>query len=168
MLRGLSKREIEIISSLEFDEKYFFNSEDIEKFSKNTTQRYNIIKNLLKKKRIVKLNKTKYYLIPIKAKSGSWSEHPFVIADEACNSKDYFIGGWAAANYWHLTDQVPMQEDVYTTRRQGKKKILNVRLVFHRTTKKNIEKESTIQKIEEHAFSMLKKESAEQWMKPRK
>ena len=68
VIKGLSKREIEIIANLEFDKKYFFTSEDIDKFSKNKVQRYNIIKNLLKKKRIVKLNKKKNYLIPIKAK----------------------------------------------------------------------------------------------------
>lgn len=155
-MEGLSKKEIEIISWLEFHKKYFFSSDDIEKFSENKTQRYNIIKNLLKKKRIVKLNRMKYYLIPIKAKSGSWTEHPFIIADEACNGRNYFIAGWSAANYWRLTDQIPMQLDIYTTKRQGKMKVLNARIVFHRTTKKRIEKAVT-RKIEEHEFRIENK-----------
>ncbi len=163
-MKGLSRKEIEIISNLEFDRIYFFTSDNIERFSKNKVQRYNIIKGLIKKKRIVKINRTKYYLIPIKAKSGTWIEPNFIIADEICNSKDYFIGGWAAANYWRLTDQIPMQVDIYTTRRQGKLKILNTRIVFHRTTKNRIEKAAT-KKIEEHDFRIQNKNDTKKWMK---
>ena len=165
-MKGLSKKEIEIISHLEFDKKYFFSSKDIENFSKDKTQRYNIIKNLSKKKRIVKLNKTKYFLIPIKAKSGKWTDNPKIITDEIFDGKDYFIGGWSAANYWKLTDQIPMQMDVYTTRRQGKIKLLNIRFVFHRTTKKRIEN-SVIKKVGEHNFKVQNKKDTKKWMKLR-
>lgn len=163
-MEGLSKKEIEIVSWLEFHKRYFFLSADIGRFSKNKTQKYNIIKNLIKKKRIVKLNKTKYYLIPIKAKSGSWAEHPFIMADEACDEKDYFIGGWAAANYWRLTDQVPMQIDIYTTKRQGKIKVLNTRLVFHRTTQKRIDNATTAN-IEGHTFKIENKKDSKKWLR---
>src|SRR3989338_164732 len=102
-MKGLSKKEVEIVSWLEFNKKYFFATAYIARFSRDKTQRYNIIKNLLKKRRIAKLNREKYYLVPIKAKSGSWSEHPFIIADESCDGAGYFIGGWSAAKYWKLT-----------------------------------------------------------------
>lgn len=166
-MEGLSKKEIEIVSWLEFHEKYFFTSRDIERFSKNTIQRYNIIKNLLKKKRIVKLNRTKYYLIPIKAKSGSWTVHPFIITDEACNSNDYFIGGWAAVNYWKLTDQIPMQIDVFTTKRQGKIKILNTRIIFHRTTKRRIEQAVAKNIGSLYTFKIEKRQDSKKWLKSR-
>ena len=166
VIKGLSKREIEIIANLEFDKKYFFTSKDIDKFSKNKAQRYNIIKNLLKKKRIVKLNRKKYYLIPIKAKSGSWAEYPFIIADEMCNGKDYFIGGWAAANYWRLTDQIPMWTEVYTTKRQGKIKVLNTAIIFRRTTKERLDKAVT-KYIEGHPFNILKWQESKKWIKSR-
>lgn len=166
-MEGLSKKEMEIVAWLEFHEEYFFTSPDIERFSKNKTQRYNIIKNLLKKKRIVKLNRTKYYLIPIKAKSGSWTVHPFIITDEACNSNEYFIGGWAAANYWKLTDQIPMQIDVFTTKRQGKIKILNTRIVFHRTTKKRIEQAVTKKIGSAYTFKIEKRQESKKWLKSR-
>ena len=165
-VKGLSKKETEIIANLEFEQKYFFTSDYIDKFSKNKTQRYNIIKNLIKKKRIVKLNKEKYYLIPIKAKSGSWVEHSFIMADEICNGKDYFIGGWAAANYWKLTDQIPMWVEIYTTRRQGKIRILNKGIIFRRTTKKRIEK-AVIKTIENHEFKIISKKESKKWMSSR-
>src|SRR3989344_1746180 len=118
-IAGLSKKEVEIISWLEFYQKYFFTSKDISSFFKNKNQRYNAIKSLLKKKRIIKLSREKYYLVPIRAKSGSWVENPFIIADEIFNGEKYFVGGFAAANYWKLSEQIPMQIDVYTTKRQG-------------------------------------------------
>lgn len=166
-MRGLSEKEVKIISWLEFHQKYFFTTIDIDKHTKNKTQRYNIIKNLLKKKRIVKINRSKYYLIPIKAKSGGWSEHPFIIIDEICNGKDYFIGGWAAANFWKLTDQIPFGYDVYTTRRQGKVKILNTWIIFHRTTKMRIE--SAVKKtIQDHSFLIQTKKEARKWIQSRR
>jgi len=165
-MRGLSKKEIEIISNLEFNRKYFFTSKDIDQFARNKTHRYNIIKNLVKKKRIVKINKIKYYLIPIKAKSGSWIEHSFILADEICNGNDYFIGGWSAAHYYRLTDQIPMWIQIYTTKRQGKTKILNSKFIFHRTTKKRIER-SIKKTIQKHIFKIQNKRDTKKWMKSR-
>lgn len=165
-MEGLSKKEIEIVSWLEFNERYFFSSADIDRFSRNRTHRYNIIKNLLRKGRIVKLNREKYYLVPIKAKSGSWSEHPFIIADEACNGTGYFIGGWSAAKYWRLTDQIPLQVDIYTTKRQGKKKILNIKFIFHRATKKRIQ-DAAKEKIKNHSFFIQNKEDSKKWIQSR-
>lgn len=163
-MKQLSKKEVEIISSLEFHKKYFFTAEDIDKFAKNRKQRYNIIWKLLKKKRILKLNRHKYYLIPIRAKGGSWVEHPFIVVDEMMDSKDYFIGGWAAANYWHLTDQIPVQVDVYTTRRKGKLEIMNTRILFRHTTPRRIERAVT-EVLQEHGFRIIPKEEAKKWMR---
>ena len=166
-MEPLSKKEVEVISQLEFDKNYFFKRDGIRKFFKNNQQISDFIYGLKSKGRIIRINRTKYYLVPMKAKSGSWSEDPFVIADEICNSKDYFIGGWAAANYWKLTDQMAIQVDIYTTRRQGKIKIMNTRFVFHRTTKKGVEK-SVIKKIRDHEFRIMSKYEAKKWMKSRR
>ena len=161
---GLSRKELEIVSWFEFYNKRFFGVQEIKRFFRNDSQRYNVIKNLLKKKRIIKLNRSKYYLVPIKAKSGSWAENPFVIADEIFDGSNYFVGGYAAAYFWKLSDQIPAQIDVYTTKRQGKKEIFNTRFVFHRTTKKNLEK-SVSASIENHEFKVLGKREAKEWLK---
>ena len=164
MIKGLSKKEIEIVSDLEFRQKYYFTNRDISKHFKNEIQRKNIIYNLKKKSRIKKRNRSKYYLIPIKARYGKWVDNPFIAVDEICNGKDYFIGGYASSNYWKLTDQIPAQIDVYTTRRQGTIKIFNKRIVFHRTSVKNL-KRGVIKKIENHNFIILNKKESEKWIK---
>ena len=163
-INALSKKELEIIAWLEFYQKYFFKIEDINNFFKNQTQRYNIIKNLLKKKRIIKLNRDKYYLIPIKARNGKWMEHPFVLADEIFNGENYFIGGWSAANYYRLTEQIPFWIEVFTTKRQGRKIIMNTKFIFRRTTKKRI-KLSIVKNVEKHNFRIMNLKEMKIWMK---
>lgn len=163
-IRGLSGREVEIIAWLEFHKKYFFISKDITHFFKTKMILYSAIKKLMKKGRIIKLNQRKYYLIPIKAKSGSWVEHPFIIADEMFDGEGYYIGGWTAANYWGLTDQVPMQIVVYTNKRQGKQTILSTKFIFHRV-RKNSFKKPVVRKIENHFFRILNKKDSIEWLK---
>jgi len=165
-MKGLSKKEIELISELEFNKKYYFRREDIAHHFKKRSQLNHTIHKLLQKKRIISLNRNKYYLIPIKAKRGKWADNPFIIADEIFDGKDYFIGGWAAANYWQLTDQIPMKIEIYTTKRQGKYNILNTSFIFRRTTKKRT-KSAVIKKIANLCFRIQSKKDTKKWIKSR-
>lgn len=165
-IMGLSQREVEIIAWLEFYQKYFFKSEDIKQFFSNKNTLYRGIQKLLAKKRMIKLNQNKYYLVPIKAKSGAWTEHDFIVIDEICNSGEYYIGGWGAANYWRLTNQIPSWIDVFTTNMRGRKVILNNKLIFHQLRKVNKSK-YVIKKIREHEFKILNKRETKKWLKLR-
>ena len=163
-IKSLSQREVEIVAWLESYQKYFFTIKDIGHFFKDKPQRYNTIKNLLKKKRIIKLNKEKYYFVTIKARTGGWAEDPFILADEIFNSKDYFIGGWTAANYWRFTDQIPFSIDIFTIKRQGEKTLLNTKFIFHRTTPDKIKK-AVVRKVNNHQFLIMNKKEMEKWIK---
>lgn len=165
-MKGISNKEIQVISDLEFRKKYYFTRHDIEHHFENKRQMINTIYTLRKKGRIIKLNRDKYFLVPIKARTGKWTDNPIIIADEICDGKNYFIGGWCASHYWKLTDQIPMQVDIYTTRRQGKQKFLNIRFVFHRTTKRSIRK-SVTQKIGNHSFKIMSLDDAKEWITSR-
>lgn len=164
--KGLSNKEIQIVSDLEFREKYYFTREDIIKHFKHKKEMINILYSLVKKGRITRLNKNKYFLVPVKARIGKWTDDPFTIIDETLNGKDYYIGGWVAANYWRFTDQIPFRYDVYTTRRQGTYTLLGVKIIFHRTTKNNLKK-AIKQETRDHSFFILNKKEAKQWMKLR-
>lgn len=166
-MNGISKKEIKVISDLEFKKKYYFKIEDITSHFLNIKQQYNTLYQLQKKGRIIKLNQKKYFLVPIIARHGKWTDYPEIIADEMCDGEDYFIGGWYAVNYWRLIDQIPMQVDVFTTKRQGKKNLLNTRFVFHRTTPQRIKAKSVVRKIGKHSFKILSKRAVIKWMKSR-
>lgn len=166
-MENLSKREIEVISDLEFQKKYFFRKADIRHHFNKSTQLIKTIYHLRRKKRIVRLSRDKYYLIPIRARTGKWTENPFIVADEIFNGEGYFVGGWSSAYYWSLTNQIPMQTDIWTTKRQGKVTVLGIRFHFHRTTEKRIN-ESTIQSVEGHSFRIQSKEESKKWMKSKR
>ncbi len=165
-MKGLSQKEMEIVSFLEFEKRYFFTRDDIKKFFRTYNQMRHTIHKLIKKERIIRLNRNKYYLVPVKAKSGKWSENSFITVDEIMNSRGYFIGGWAAANYWRLTDQLPMKIEVYTTKRQGRKKYITTSIIFRRTTKKRL-KSAVTETIQDHTFRILNKEDSRKWLKSR-
>lgn len=159
----LSKRAIKVISDLEFQEKYYFTKEDIRKHFDNKKQLYDFIHNQKKNLRIIKLNKDKYFLIPIKARYNVWTDNPLIVADEIMNREDYYIGGWYAAHYWGLTDQVPMQVDIYSPNKYGKMKVMNKRYVFHRIRREALKK-GVERKIDGHTFIILKKSEAKKWI----
>ena len=165
-VKGISSKEIKIIAEIEFNEKKYFRREDIQHLFKNKKEMTNAIYNLAKKERIVALNRNKYFLVPIKARLGKWTDEPFTIIDEVMDGKDYFIGGWAAANYYRLTDQIPFKYDVYTTRRQGEYNILGVKIIFHRTTKERIKK-AVIKQLNKNSFYIMDKKEMKKWMKLR-
>jgi len=166
-MHGLSKNEMRLVSELEYMKKSYFSVNDIKHLFRNKRQVINTLYTLRKKGRIVSLSKNKHFLVPIKARKGVWNDHSLIIADEMLNGNDYFIGGWYAAYYWKLTDQIPAQVDIYTTKRQGKINLLNKRFVFHRTSKQKIDK-SINQTIEGHNFKIISKEDAKKWIRLRR
>jgi len=165
-MQGISKKEIDIISILELNEKFFFTRKDIRRFFRNNNEMNVYIHRLKKKSRIIKLNKTKYYLIPVRAFKGRWSDHPFIVIDEIFNGKDYFISGAAAAHYWGLIEQIPTQAEVRCTKKQGIKKIFNFTIIFKRVRSLNA-KDFVRRSVSKHSFLIISKKSAEKWLKSR-
>lgn len=163
-MEGLSGKEIEVVSFLELNEQSFFTRADIRKFFKNEGLLKFYIRRLKAKKRIIKISKTKYYLVPVRAYQNKWSENPFIVIDEMFNGKNYFIGGYAAAHYWGLIDQIPGKIEVYCTNKQGKTRLFGTEIVFKRTRPKNLAG-FVEQKAKSHQFRIASKEKAMQWMK---
>lgn len=158
--KGLSEKELGFIAKLELKQKYFFTRDDIKNNFKNINEMNVYLYRLKKKKRVVKLNRDKYFLIPIKAINSKWTEHPFIIIDEIMNNKDYCIVGKAAAYYWHFIEQIPGEFDVYNKRIHKKVKIFNAQIDFRK--KRKIPK-GVKRKIYHHDFIISSKKEAQQW-----
>ena len=163
MKKSLTEKEIKFISKLELKEKYFFTRDDIRDNFTSANEMNVYLHRLKNKCRIIKLNKSKYFLIPIKAVGNRWSEHPFIIIDEMMDGKDYCIVGKAAANYWKLIDQIPFEFEVYNTKKQGIIEIFHVRLNFRKRRKKNIPK-GVIAEMQNHKFIIASKEESKRWI----
>jgi predicted transcriptional regulator of viral defense system len=163
-MKGLSSKEIEVVSFLELNDKNFFSREDIKKFFKNTNELRVYINRLKAKKRVIKINKSKYYLVPVRAYQNKWSENPFIVIDEIFNGKNYFIGGFAAAHYWGFVDQIPRKIEVFCTNKQGKTKLFDTEIVFKRIRPKNLVG-FVEQKTKNHSFKIASKEKVMGWLK---
>ena len=96
-MNGLSKNELGVVARLEFDQKYYFTRQDVMGHFDNKRQMINTVYRLKKKGRIIPLSKNKYFLIPVKAYEGKWTDHPLRVLDEMFDSQNYVIGGWYAA-----------------------------------------------------------------------
>jgi len=162
MRKSLSQKELVFISKLELKEKYFFTRSDIRENFCSDNEMNVYLHRLKKKGRIIKLNKSKYFLIPVKAVGSNWSEQPFILIDEIMNGKEYCIGGKAAANYWKLIDQVPFEYLVYSTKKHGTATIFNARLNFRKRRKKNLPR-SVAKKVYGHQFLIVTRKEAEKW-----
>jgi len=161
MRKSLSEKELKFISKLELKQKYFFTRKEIISNFKSKNEMNVYLHRLKKKGRIIKLNKTKYFLIPVKAVNSKWAEHPFIIIDEIMSGKDYCIAGKAAAYYHKLIDQVPAEFDVYNRRIHQSKKIFNARINFR---KKRKLPESEAKTIHNHKFIIITKKEAKKWI----
>jgi len=159
-MKGISNKEMKMISYLEMEGKRFFTRKDIKKFFKSENEMNVYIYNLKKKERIVRINKIKYCLIPIQAYKG-WTEHPFIIADEIFNGKNYYIGGKAASHYWGLIDQIPTVVDLFSKKKQGSYGILGTKFKFRRIRKM---KEFVKRKIKEHEFLIASRKVSKKWI----
>lgn len=162
MRKSLSEKELKFISKLELKNKYFFTREEIRDNFTSANEMNVYLHRLKKKKRIIKLNKNKYFLIPVKAPNSKWSEHPFILIDEMMDGKDYCIVGKAAAHYWKFIDQIPFEYEVYNTRKQKMIKIFNIRINFRKRRKKNIPK-GVKKKIRNHKFIIISKKESKKW-----
>lgn len=163
MKSGLSEKELLCISRLELHKQYFFSRKDIQEVfgTKNETNVY--LYRLRKKGRIIKLNKDKYYLIPIRAVGRKWSEHPFIIIDEMMNGKNYCIVGKAAAWYWKHIEQIPFTYEVWNTHRHEEVNIFNTRIIFKKRRIRNFP-QLIQKKITEHSFFIATKKESKKWI----
>ncbi|MDO8538299.1 MAG: hypothetical protein Q7S21_05425 [archaeon] len=159
-IKGLSDKEIKVVSFLELEEKRFFSKKNIRRFFKSKSDMYKYISSFKRKGRIVRINKDKYYLIPIQAQKG-WAEHPFIVADEMFNGKDYYIGGKTAVHYWGFIDQLPVVVDIFSTKKQGIKIILGTKFRFKRVRKLG---KFVKRMISQHGFLIASKEECKKWI----
>ena len=159
-VRGLSNKEMRMVSFLELEEKRFFSKKDVRRFFKSDSDMRKYISTLKRKGRVVRVNRDKYYLVPIQAQRG-WAEHPFIVADEIFNGNGYHIGGKTAAHYWGFIDQLPAVIDIFSTRKQGTRTVLGTKFRFRRVRELGGFVERV---VAGHAFLIAGKKESGRWI----
>lgn len=105
-IRSFSAAEIELLTRLEFEGKEIYTREKIISFCKTKPKAAYLIKKLLEKKRLRKIIKNIYLLVPMKAPGGQWTGNEYIIAKALARGANYYIGYSPVFSSYGFTDQV--------------------------------------------------------------
>ena len=125
--KNLSKDEIYLISRAEFEKQKLITTAFVQKLFPDKNKASRVLVFLTRKGRILKIEKGKYILVPIKAPNQQWMPNEFLIADLWMGETPYYIGYFTMYNYWGFTEQIPRTIFVLNTEKSRKTIIQNIR-----------------------------------------
>jgi len=125
--KNLSKDEIYLISRAEFERQKLITTQFAQKLFPDKNKASRVLAFLTKKGRLIRIEKGKYILVPIKAPNQQWMPNEFVIADLWMGDVPYYIGYFTMYNYWGFTEQIPRTIFVLNTTKSCKREISGIR-----------------------------------------
>lgn len=120
---SLGSNEAKLLLTLAEKGISVFTAEDAKEILQTTdSSAKHILMNLVRKRRLQRIERGKYLLIPEAAGvERYWAEEPWVIVPYLAD--EYYVGFWTAMNYWDMTEQIPYTVFV-ATKKQKKKSSL--------------------------------------------
>ncbi len=125
--RNLSKDEVYLISRAEFEKQKLITTRFVRKLFPDKNKASRILVFLTQKGRLIRIEKGKYILVPLKAPNQQWMPNEFVVADLWMGVTPYYIGYFTMYNYWGFTEQIPRTIFVLNTAKSCKKEISGIR-----------------------------------------
>ena len=135
---SLTKNETALLFSLEKTEKEVFTIDDAVEILSNISRGFvkKVLYSLVKKKRIERVKRGTYVLIPAKAGlEAQWGIDKFEILKTLKHK--YYVSFWTALAYWGLTDQIIITVYVCYPKKKNSFKYSEIRYRFVRTLKKH-------------------------------
>jgi len=124
---NLSKDEIYLISRAEFEKQKIVTTPFVQKLFPNKNKASKTVASLTRKGRIIRLEKGKYIIVPIKAPNQQWTPNEFVVAALWMGDTSYYIGYFTMYNYWGFTEQIPQTVFVLNLKKNAQKTIGDVK-----------------------------------------
>lgn len=121
--KNLSKDEIYLISRAEYEKQKLITTEFTQKLFPDKNKASRVLVFLRQKGRLIRIEKGKYILVPIKAPNQQWMPNEFLVASLWMGETAYYIGYFTMYNYWGFTDQIPRTIFILNTRKSSKKDI---------------------------------------------
>jgi len=113
----LGPYETKLLFTLEEKGVKVFTIEDAKKILNTSSSVKHVLMNLIRKKRIQRIKKGTYLLVPARAGyEGYWTEEALAVIPHIIDM--YYVGFWTAMNYWGMTEQIPVTIFVATTKRK--------------------------------------------------
>ena len=109
--------ELKLLLTLEEKKLSSFTINDAKDILKTSSSSvWHVLYRLVQKRRIRRIERGKYLLIPAKAVDGNWSEYFQILLPNLIDV--YYIGFYTAMDYWNMTEQIPQTVFVATTKRK--------------------------------------------------
>src|SRR3989338_10844421 len=89
--KGLSKDEIYLISRAEFEKQKLITTAFVQKVFEDKNKAARILVHLKKKGRILRIERGKYLLVPLKAPNQRWMPNEFLVASFLMGDKPFFF-----------------------------------------------------------------------------
>ena len=121
--KSLSKDELYLISRAEFEKQKLITTQFVQKLFPDKNKASRVLVFLTQKGRLIRIEKGKYILVPIKAPNQQWMPNEFVITDLWMGEAPYYVGYFTMYNYWGFTEQIPRTIFVLNTVKSCKKEI---------------------------------------------
>ena len=125
--KNLSKDELYLISRAEFEKQKLITTPFVQKLFPDKNKASRVLFFLAKKGRLLKIEKGKYVLVPIKAPNQQWMPNEFILAALWMGTAPYYIGYFTMYNYWGFTEQIPRTIFVLNTAKSRKTVIQGIR-----------------------------------------
>jgi len=125
--KNLSKDELYLISRAEFEKQKLITTSFAQKLFPDKNKASRVLSFLTKKGRLLKIEKGKYVLVPIKAPNQQWMPNEFILASLWMGNAPYYIGYFTMYNYWGFTEQIPRTIFVLNTAKSRKTVIQGIR-----------------------------------------
>ena len=125
--KNLSKDELYLISRAEFEKQKLITTRFVQKLFPDKNKASRVLFFLTKKGRLLKIEKGKYVLVPIKAPNQQWMPNEFILASLWMGNAPYYIGYFTMYNYWGFTEQIPRTIFVLNTAKSRKTVIQGIR-----------------------------------------
>ncbi len=142
--KNLSKDELYLISRAEYEKQKLITTQFAQKLFPDKNKASRVLVFLTRKGRLIRIEKGKYILVPIKAPNQQWMPSEFLVADLWMGNTPYYIGYFTMYNYWGFTEQIPRTIFVLNTKKSYKKEISGIR---YEAVKINAKKYYGIEKI---------------------
>lgn len=122
MLKNISElgpKEARFVSLSAAKDGGFFTLDEAIQFWGSRKMAWNILSRLQKKGWIERIERGKYFVIPLEAgPSREWSENPYLVASALVHP--CAIAYWSAIRHWNWTEQIPRIMYLQTTRRKSR------------------------------------------------
>jgi len=157
MYTNLSKDQLYLISRAEFEKQKLITTQFVQKLFPDRNKAYKMVVYLTRKGRLIKIEKGKYLLVPIKAPNQQWMPNEFVVAALWMKEIPYYIGYYTMYHYWGFIDQIPRTIFVLNTAKSSRRMICGLRYDAVKIDKKKYYGVKKI-KIDEEEVSISDKE----------